>query len=58
MDRMVTIALGEMFPEDGMNPREIVTRSQVDKSSFPIAGNGIPHKISDRRRGTVFGWFK
>src|SRR6266850_4154808 len=33
---------GEMYPEWGILERERVTRSVVDKSSFPIPGNGMP----------------
>src|SRR5712691_9805531 len=48
---MGTISSGEIYPEGGTKSKERVTRSRVDKSSFPIAGNGMPHKLSDRRRG-------
>jgi hypothetical protein len=43
---------GEIYPEDGVESRESVIRSRVDKSNFPIAGNGTPDKLSDRRHGT------
>src|SRR6266850_3046628 len=40
-----------MYPEWGISQRYRVTRSVVDKSSFPIPGNGMPLKEIVRRRG-------
>ena len=52
-DRLVTICSGEMIPDFGISSRQSVTRSVVDKRSFPNAGNGngMPLNWSDRRRG-------
>jgi hypothetical protein len=51
VDRAVTIASGEMYPELGILQRPRSTRSLVDKSSFPTVGNEIPTKQSDRNDG-------
>jgi hypothetical protein len=51
MDRLATIASGEMYPEWGISWRERLTRSVVDKSSFPNPGNGMPAKYNDCRHG-------
>ena len=48
---MATIDSGEIHPERETDPRERVTRSRVDKSSFLIAGNRMSHKLSDCRVG-------
>jgi hypothetical protein len=51
VDRLATIASGEIYPELGISQRCRVTRSVVDKSSFPIPGNGMPSNRILRRRG-------
>src|SRR6266850_2208144 len=51
VDRLATIASGEMYPEWGILERERRTRSVVDRSSFPNPGNGMPVKDNVRRRG-------
>jgi hypothetical protein len=51
VDRQATISSGEMYPEYGIRSRRSVTRSVADKSSFCGAGNEMPCKSSDRRRG-------
>ncbi len=51
VERSVTIASGEMYPERGMPQRERWTRSVADKSSLGKLGNGIRSNESDRRRG-------
>src|SRR6267142_3720721 len=40
-----------MYPEWGISQRYRVTRSVVDKSSFPNPGNGMPVNWISRRRG-------
>src|SRR6267142_4460060 len=40
-----------MYPEWGISQRYRVTRSVVDKSSFPNPGNGMPSNQISRRRG-------
>ena len=51
VDRVATIASGEINPEWGISKRERLTRSVVDKSSFPIPGNGMPSNQVVRRLG-------
>ena len=50
-DRLATIASGEMYPEWGILWRERLTRSVVDKSSFPNPGNGMPVNQITRKCG-------
>ena len=50
-DRQSTIISGEMYPEGGISERMRRERFAADKCNFGNAGNEMPSKESDCRRG-------